>query len=77
MHELFAAAALAVIEAMVDPLSVGPNWTQDVRLSEVEIDDLLLEWLNVIVFIKDVEGVVFHDVRTSVNRDGGEEPLAS
>ena len=70
MHELFAAAALAVIEAMVDPLSVGPNWTQDVRLSEVEIDDLLLEWLNVIVFIKDVEGVVFHDVRTFVNRDG-------
>ena len=69
VHELFAAAALAVIEAMVDPLSVGTNWTQDVRLSDVEIDDLLLEWLNIIVFIKDAEGVVFHDVRTSVNRD--------
>ena len=69
VSELFAAAALAVIEAMVDPLSVGTHWTQDVRLSDVEIDDLLFEWLNTIVFIKDAEGVVFHDVRTSVIRD--------
>ena len=67
--ELFAAAALAVIEAMVDPLSVETHWTQDVRLSDVEIDDLFFDWLNTIVFIEDAEGVVFHDVRAFVNRD--------
>ena len=69
LSELFAAAAMAVIEAMVAPLSVGTNWTQDVRLSDVAIEDLLLEWLNTIVFIKDAEGVVFHDVHTSINHD--------
>ena len=69
VSELFAAAALAVIESMVDPLSVETSWTQEVRLSEAEIEDLLFEWLNAIVFIKDTEGVVFHDVRATVSRD--------
>ena len=69
VSELFAAAALAVIEAMVDPLSVETSWTQEVRLSEAEIEDLLFEWLNAIVFIKDTEGAVFHDVRAAVSRD--------
>ena len=64
--ELFAAAAMAVIEAMVDPQSVDSNWTQEVRLSEANIEDLLFEWLNAIVFIKDTNGVVFHDVRAVV-----------
>ena len=46
VSELFAAAALAVIEAMVDPLSVETSWTQEVRLSEAEIEDLLFEWFE-------------------------------
>ena len=66
VSELFESAALAVIETMVDPLTVGTNWTQEVRLSDAEIKDLLFEWLNAIVFIKDAEGVVFHDVRAAV-----------
>ena len=69
VSELFAAAALAVIEAMVDPLTVETNWTQKIRLSEAEIEDLLFEWLNAVVFVKDTEGVVFHDVGAAVSRD--------
>ena len=69
VSELFAAAALAVIEAMVDPLTVGTNRTQKIRLSEAAIEDLLFEWLNAVVFVKDTEGVVFHDVRAAVSRD--------
>ena len=69
VSELFAAAALAVIETMVDPLSVETNWTQEIRLSEADIENLLFEWLNAIVFIKDRDGVVFHDVRAAVSRD--------
>ncbi len=67
--ELCAAAALAVIEAMVDPASVAPNWTKAVRLAEATLEDLLFEWLNAIVFVKDADGVVFHDVRVAVGRD--------
>ncbi|MCY4614639.1 MAG: archease [Nitrospira sp.] len=69
VSELFAAAALAVIEAMADPLSVKTKWTQEFRLSEIELGDLLFEWLNTIVFIKDTHGVVFHDIRATVSHD--------
>ncbi len=69
VSELFAAAALALIEVMADPLTVGTNWTQDYRLSESEIEDLFFEWLNAIVYIKDAEGVVFHDARATVRLD--------
>jgi len=69
VSELFTSAALAVIEAMVAPMSVETNRTKEVRLSEAQIDDLLFEWLNAIVFIKDVDGMVFHDVRAAVSRD--------
>ena len=62
------AGALAVIEAMVDPLTVETNYTQEIRISETEIESLLFEWLNAIVFVKDKDGVVFHDVRVTVNR---------
>ena len=67
--ELFAAAASAVIEVMADPLTVEPNWTKDCLLSESEIEDLFFEWLTGIVFIKDSEGVVFHNVRVTVSHD--------
>ncbi len=69
VSELFVTAALALIEAMADPRTVGTNWTRDSRLSESEIEDLFFEWLNAIVFIKDADGVVFHDVRATVRLD--------
>lgn len=69
VSELFVTAALALIEVMADPLTVGTNWTQNYRLSESEIEDLFFEWLNAIVYLKDAEGVVFHDVRATVRLD--------
>jgi len=53
----------------VDPLTVETNWIKDVQLSGIEIEELLFEWLNVIVFIKDVEEVVFCDARATVKHD--------
>jgi SHS2 domain-containing protein len=69
VSELFATAALAVIEVMADPLTVETNWTKNCLLSESEIEDLFFEWLNSIVFLKDAEGVVFHNVRVTASHD--------
>lgn len=71
VSELFAASAAAVIEAMVNPVSVGTNWTREVRLSGEQVDGLLFDWLNTIVFLKDAEAVVFHDIHALVNYDSG------
>lgn len=69
VSELFAASASAVIEAMVNPVSVGTNWTREVRLSGEQVDGLLFDWLNTIVFLKDAEAVVFRDVHALVDYD--------
>ena len=69
VSELFAASAAAVIEAMVNPVSVGTNWTREVRLSGEQMDELLFDWLNTIVFLKDAEAVVFRDVHALVDYD--------
>ena len=69
--ELFAAAASAVIESMANPISVETNWTREVRLSREPVDELLFDWLQTIVFLKDAEAVVFRDAHTLVSYDSG------
>ena len=65
VSELFAASAAAVIDAMVNPVSVGTNWTREVRLSQEQVEELLFDWLQTIVFLKDAEAVVFRDAPCS------------
>ncbi len=67
--ELFTAAGKALIEAMVNPATVGTQWTQEVRLAQSTLHDLLFEWLATFVFLKDAEAVVFHDVHAEVWQD--------
>ncbi len=67
--ELFAASAAAVIDAMVNPVSVGTNWTREVRLSQEQVEELLFDWLQTIVFLKDAEAVVFRDAHALVSYD--------
>ena len=71
VSELFAASAAAVIDAMVNPVSVGTNWTREVRLSREQVDELLFDWLQTIVFLKDAEAVVFRGAHALVSYDSG------
>lgn len=64
--ELFAAAAQAVIETMVDPSTVTGREVCRVELRAPDLAALLFDWLSRIVFLKDARGVVFHDVRVAV-----------
>ena len=67
--ELFAAAARALIETMVNPDTVSAEWRQAVVLEEPDLGDLLFEWLSRIFYEKDAAGVVFHDATGAVTRD--------
>jgi len=67
--ELFIEAGGALVEAMVNPLTVGTQWTHEVRLVEPTLHDLLFEWLSTFVFLKDAEAVLFHDVPAEVWQD--------
>jgi SHS2 domain-containing protein len=74
LGELFEAAARAVIETMVDPITVAVPWIREVDLREDSPEALLFEWLSRIVYFKDAEGVVYHDARADVRKDDGANP---
>lgn len=67
--DLFAAAARALIESMVNPETVSGEWRRTIVLEEQDLGDLLFEWLSRIVYEKDAAGVVFRDATATVTRD--------
>lgn len=69
--ELCQAASQAVIELLADPCTVGETWRRDVASEADSCAELLFQWLNELVFLKDAEAVVFHQVQVAVDvRDG-------
>jgi SHS2 domain-containing protein len=67
--ELFAAAAEAVIDTMVDPTTVSAAESYEWSGRGPDLGTLLFDWLSHMVFLKDARTVMFRDVRTTVTRD--------
>ena len=65
--ELFDAAGRAVIETMVNPQTVSVRWLKQLQYLEGSLEALLFEWLSAIVYWKDADGVLYHDVTSDVD----------
>ena len=76
--ELFTAAARAVIETLADPATVLPAVSKPCTRHDRDLPELLFDWLADIVYLKDAEGLVFHDASCTVTEDrvAGEWRLA-
>lgn len=61
LEGLFKEAALALYDIMVDVTKVDPIITKEVKLEASDIEMLLHSWLSELLFITDVEGLVFSD----------------
>jgi SHS2 domain-containing protein len=70
--ELFEAAWQALIETMVNPQTVGVRWSRVLELREESLEGLLFEWLSAIVYLKDAEGVLYHDAHVEVTEEAGQ-----
>jgi len=66
LDDLFATAARAVAEVMVDPATVRASVERTVTLTAPSLDLLLHDWLSELLFLKDSERLVFPTVRTRV-----------
>ncbi len=67
---LFAEAALALFAAIVeDPNTVEPRQRVDVELSGEEIEYLLFDWLNELLYRFDTEHVLFGRFEVHVKKD--------
>lgn len=69
MEELFANAALAVTNCMVDIDSVGVADSRQIELRAESRLDLLYAWLEEIVFIKDAELLFLKEFNITLSED--------
>lgn len=66
LNDLFATAALALAELMVDPRTVARSVERRVTLAAPSLDLLLYDWLSELIFLKDREGLVFPRAEVAV-----------
>jgi SHS2 domain-containing protein len=59
LEELFKDSAIATFEVMVDTNDLKPEITRSIKLKSDTVDGLLIDWLSELVYLKDVEGVLF------------------
>jgi SHS2 domain-containing protein len=64
--ELFENSALALFEAMVETEAVGQQQTATINLENKTIEDLLFDFLDQLVFLKDSKGMVFSQFEVTI-----------
>lgn len=69
LDAVFLAATEALIETLADPGTVRPTVSEILMIQQDSLEDLLVDWLNALVFLKDARGMVFSRVTLSVKRD--------
>jgi protein archease len=72
LDDLFATAALALAELMVDPATVAVTLERTVAIEAAELDLLLFDFISELIFLKDRDREVYTRCRVRV---GGEGPV--
>lgn len=69
VNGLFESSALALSDIMVDPESLRFGTTRKVRVSSEDLDTLLYDFLTDIIFVKDVDSLLFREFEVVVADD--------
>jgi len=67
LDDLFATAARALAEVMVDPATIRAITERCVELTAPSLDLLLYDWLSELIYIKDSEQLAFPQVEARVS----------
>ena len=60
IEELFSNAALALFSLITEPESIEEKSHLDLQVSSDDIDSLLVEWLNELIYLFDVKHILFN-----------------
>ena len=63
LKNLFENAAYALYEFMFSKEEVFPEITVDVEITGIDTEDLLIRWLNELIFISEMDELVFSEFR--------------
>lgn len=66
LNELFEACALATFDIMVDLKSVNPKVRKIINLDEKNTEDLLFAFIEELIYLKDVETMLFSKFKIKV-----------
>jgi SHS2 domain-containing protein len=69
LDDLFATAAQALAEVMVDPATVAATAERTVALTAPSLDLLLYDWLAELILLKDQEEMIFPRVKVRVSEN--------
>ncbi|HEY6283366.1 MAG TPA: archease [Nitrososphaerales archaeon] len=72
MNGLFESCARALADIMVDPKSLHAKVTKKIYLKSEDLDRLLYDFLTELIVIKDVDSLLFSDVKVEVGGEGTE-----
>jgi protein archease len=71
LEELFASAAQALTDTVTDRAEVHPVITQSVTVEAATPEDLLVDWLNELVYRFEVQNVLVSDAIVTIEESGG------
>lgn len=61
LPELFTRASLAILSIIINPSSVAPSKTKEIHLEGMGLDDLMVRWLNELIFLFDAEQLLLSE----------------
>jgi len=70
LEELFIAAALATAEVMVNLAGIRSIVKRKLSVRAENREDLLYRWLSELIYLKDVEYLIFIDYNITITEDG-------
>lgn len=77
LGELFRSAAQALTDTITEHSRVQPSVTQSVTLESGALDDLLVDWLNELLYRFEVQNVLVSDATVAVEDRAGRWYLAA
>jgi SHS2 domain-containing protein len=69
LNDLFANAALAMLESQVKLNTVEEKITKKIALERNDVGQLLFDFLNEIIFFKDAEQLIFKTVKVAITKN--------
>ena len=77
LGDLFLSAAQALADTITDLAAVQPAVTQSVTLDSDALDDLLVDWLNELLYRFEVQNMLVSDASVTVEERAGRWHLAA
>jgi SHS2 domain-containing protein len=78
LESLFKAASDAMMNLMVDPIdSIQKKIIREIRLADAEIDMLLFQFLQELIYLKDAENLLLRASNIRIAEDGNQYSLTA